>query len=626
MYRGAIMSNEKSLGKRILDLVGGEKNISGITHCATRLRMLLRDDTIANNNRNDIKNLDGVIDVAETGGQFQVIIGPAVANVYDELVDGTNLNGDSDKDDDIPKSGNILSRLLDVVAGIFTPLLPLLAGSGVLRGVVLLLVQMKWLSNTSGTYHILTAASTAVFYFLPILLAITSAEKFKVNKYVSAAIMGSLIMPEITNIMGSHGNGVVTHFFGIPIVLMTYTSTVIPAILAIWCLSYLERWLKKLIPESLQLLFVPLISLFIMVPLTAGLFGPFGVYVGEGISNVINFLMNYNGWIAGALVGGAWNVFVIFGLQWAVNPVMIQNISRFGFDQIVPLTAAANFGMAGATLGTFFRTHDQKMKAYSMSALLSIFFAGITEPSIYGVGVRYKKPLIAAVAGGAVGGAFIGGMHVKAFAFVFGGLTTLPAFVGSTFISYVIGLAICFAVAFAITLVIGINENSITKTKTDPVGNTKALSDELIQQPLSGKVADLATANDPAFASGAMGQGMVILPDDNVVYAPFSGTITMLFDTHHAIGITSNRGAEVMIHIGIDTVKLNGKYFEALVKQGDSVSAGQPLIKFDRKKIEEEGYDLSTFVIVTNTNEYKDVRLVAADVGQHGRDTLQVAL
>lgn len=323
MYRGAIMSNEKSLGKRILDLVGGEKNISGITHCATRLRMLLRDDTIANNNRNDIKNLDGVIDVAETGGQFQVIIGPAVANVYDELVDGTNLNGDSDKDDDIPKSGNILSRLLDVVAGIFTPLLPLLAGSGVLRGVVLLLVQMKWLSNTSGTYHILTAASTAVFYFLPILLAITSAEKFKVNKYVSAAIMGSLIMPEITNIMGSHGNGVVTHFFGIPIALMTYTSTVIPAILAIWCLSYLERWLKKLIPESLQLLFVPLISLFIMVPLTAGLFGPFGVYVGEGISNIINFLMNYNGWIAGALVGGAWNVFVIFGLQWAVNPVMI---------------------------------------------------------------------------------------------------------------------------------------------------------------------------------------------------------------------------------------------------------------------------------------------------------------
>ncbi|CAJ1180276.1 PTS system beta-glucoside-specific EIIBCA component [Companilactobacillus paralimentarius] len=619
------MSNDKSLGKKILGLVGGEKNISGITHCATRLRMLLRDDSVANKHRDDIKNLDGVIDVAETGGQFQVIIGPAVANVYDDLVDGTNLNGDNAEDDG-PKSGNILSRLLDVVAGIFTPLLPLLAGSGVLRGVVLLLVQLKWLSNTSGTYHILTAASTAVFYFLPILLAITSAEKFKVNKYVSAAIMGSLIMPEITNIMGTHGNGVVTNFFGIPIVLMTYTSTVIPAILAIWCLSYLERWLKRIIPESLQLLFVPLISLFIMVPLTAGLFGPFGVYVGEGISSAINFLMNYNGWIAGALVGGAWNVFVIFGLQWAVNPVMIQNISRLGYDQIVPLTAAANFGMAGATLGTFFRTHDKKMKAYSMSALLSIFFAGITEPSIYGVGVRYKKPLIAAVAGGAVGGAFIGGMHVKAFAFVFGGLTTLPAFIGPTFVSYVIGLAICFAVAFAITLVIGINEETTTKTNADAVGNTKAVSDELIQQPLSGLVSDLATANDPAFASGAMGQGMVIKPDDNTVYAPFDGTVTMLFNTHHAIGITSNKGAEVMIHIGIDTVKLNGKYFDALVKQGDTVQAGQALIKFDKDKIEAAGYDLSTFVIVTNTNAYKDVRIVAADNGNHGRDTLKVAL
>ena len=620
------MSNDKPLGKKILDLVGGEKNISGITHCATRLRMLLRDDSIANAHRDEIRDLDGVIDVAETGGQFQVIIGPAVANVYDALVDGTSLNSESADTDDGPKSGNILSRALDIVAGIFTPLLPLLAGSGVLRGVVLLLVQLKWLSNTSGTYHILTAASTAVFYFLPILLAITSAEKFKVNKYVSAAIMGSLIMPEITNIMGSHGNGVVTHFFGIPIVLMTYTSTVIPAILAIWCLSYLERWLKKVIPESLQLLFVPLISLFIMVPLTAGLFGPFGVYVGEGISNAINFLMNYNGWIAGALVGGAWNIFVIFGLQWAVNPVMIQNISRFGFDQIVPLTAAANFGMAGATLGTFFRTHDKKMKAYSMSALLSIFFAGITEPSIYGVGVRYKKPLIAAVAGGAVGGAFIGGMHVKAFAFVFGGLTTLPAFIGSTFVSYVIGLAICFAVALAVTLVIGINEETTTKTDTDSVGNAKALSNELIQQPLSGKVADLATANDPAFASGAMGQGMVITPDDGTVYAPFDGSVTMLFNTHHAIGITSNKGAEVMIHIGIDTVKLNGKYFDALVKQGDTVKVGQPLIKFDKEKIEAAGYDLSTFVIVTNTNAYKDVRLVAADEGSHGRDTLQVAL
>ncbi|WP_311407673.1 beta-glucoside-specific PTS transporter subunit IIABC [Liquorilactobacillus uvarum] len=618
------MTNEKPLGKKILALVGGENNIQGISHCATRLRMLLKDDQIASKNKGIIEDLNGVISVVENGGQFQVIIGPAVTNVYDQLLDGTKLNQESAQDDEHEKNKNgLISSFLDIVAGIFTPLLPLLAGSGVLRGIVLLLSQVGWLSESSGTYHILTAASTAVFYFLPILLAITSAEKFKVNKYVAAAVMGALIMPEFTQIMGNNGNGVITHFLGIPIVTMAYTSTVIPAILSIWCLSYVERYLKKYIPESLQLLFVPLASLFIMVPLTAGAFGPFGVYLGEWISNGINILMNSNGWIAGAIVGGAWNLFVIFGLQWAVNPVMIQNISKLGYDSIVPLTAAANFGMAGATLGTFFRTKDTKMKAYSISALLSIFFAGITEPAIYGIGVKYKKPLIGAVVGGAVGGAFIGGLHVKAFAFVFGGLTTLPAFVGSTFVSYVLGLIICFAVALIVTLVIGIDEPENTKVRTDQAGNTEQISNEVVLQPLDGYVADIAEANDPAFASGSMGQGMVIYPTNGKVYAPFDGTISMLFKTNHALGITSKSGTELLIHIGIDTVKLNGKHFFAKVKQGDTVKAGQLLIQFDLSALEEAGYDTSTFVIVTNSNEYKDINLIEADDGSHGRKILQ---
>ncbi|KRL01493.1 beta-glucosides PTS, EIIBCA [Liquorilactobacillus capillatus DSM 19910] len=438
--------------------------------------------------------------------------------------------------------------------------------------------------------------------------------------------MGALIMPEFTQIMGSHGNGVITHFFGIPIVTMAYTSTVIPAILAIWCLSYVEHSLKKYIPESLQLLFVPLLSLFIMVPLTAGAFGPFGVYLGEWLSDGINFLMNSNGWLAGAIVGGAWNLFVIFGLQWAVNPVIIQNISKSGYDFIVPLTAAANFGMAGATLGTFFRTKDKKMKAYTISALLSIFFAGITEPAIYGVGIKYKKPLIGAVIGGAVGGAFIGGLHVKAFAFVFGGLTTLPAFVGSTFVSYVIGLIICFAVALFVTLIIGIDEAASSKVQTDQVGNTKQISNDTVLQPLDGYVADIAEASDPAFASGSMGQGMVISPTAGKVYAPFDGTVSMLFETKHALGITSNNGTELLIHIGIDTVKLNGEYFLAKVRQGDIVKAGQLLIQFDLEALKKAGYDMSTFVIVTNSNEYHDVNLITADTGDHGREVLQTII
>lgn len=616
-----MMANKQSLGKKILDLVGGEQNINGITHCATRLRMILKDDKIADNNKRSIEELKGVISVVESGGQFQIVIGPRVADVYDDLIEDTNLSKENPENDASKNNSGILSRIMDTIAGIFTPLLPLLAGSGVLRGVVLLVQQLGWLSASSSTYHILTAASTAVFYFLPVLLAITTAEKFRVNKFVAAAIMGALIMPEFMNLMGSQGNGVITHFFGIPIVMMTYTSTVIPAILSVWCLSYLERFLKKYITENLQLVFVPMISLLVMVPVTAGIFGPFGVYIGEGLSGAINWLMNSNGWIAGALVGGAWNIFVIFGLQWAVNPVMIQNISRLGYDYIVPLTAAANFGMAGATLGTFFKTNDKKMKTYSMSALLSIFFAGITEPSIYGVGVKYKRPLISAVIGGAVGGAFIGGMHVKAFAFVFGGLTTLPAFVGSTFISYVIGLFICFVVALVSTLIIGIDEQNAPIAVTGG-STTKQLSSTTIQQPISGSVADLATGNDQAFASGSMGEGCVIHPTEGKVFSPFDGNVSMLFGTNHAIGITSNTGAEVMIHIGIDTVKLNGKYFTAHVKQGDNVKAGQLLIEFDINKIQSAGYDLSTFVIVTNTAEFKQVSLTKGDKGTHGRNIL----
>ena len=613
----------ENLGKKILSLVGGQDNISNITHCATRLRMRLANNEIAHKNKTKIESLDGVISVVEKAGQFQVVIGPAVPQIYDQLIENTDLTSSENEHTAKEENTNWFLKLMDVIGGIFTPLLPLFAGSGVFRGLVLLATQLNWLSTSSSTYHILTVASTAVFYFLPIMLAVTAAEKFKCDKFVAAAIMGALIMPEFMKLMGSTGNGTVVHFFGIPLVLMTYTSTVVPAILATWCLSYLEKWLRSWIPTNLQLLFVPLISLFVMVPLTAGIFGPFGVYVGEGISNVINWLMNLNGWVAGALIGGVWNIFVIFGLQWAVNPVMINNISSLGYDYIVPLTCAANFGMAGATLGTFVRTKDKKMKAYSISALLSIFFAGITEPAIYGIGIRYKKPLVGAVAGGAVGGAIIGGMKAKAFAFVFGGLTTLPAFVGKTFIPYCIGLLACFIVGCVVTMALGIDENS-TEQKTSNVNSAQSVSNESILNPISGEIEDLAQAHDPAFADGSMGDGFVIEPSSGDVYAPFDGEVTMLFNTKHAIGLTSDNGVQVMIHIGIDTVKLNGEYFESFVKQGDKIKKGQKLLHFDLNEIKKAGYDCSTVVIVTNTKDYQNVELLNAGKNDHGSVTLKV--
>ena len=405
---------KESLGKIILKLVGGEKNVKSVSRCATRLRFTLKDQTIVQ--EKNIEDLDGVISIVKTGGQFQVVIGTKVESVYKDVVSGSSFENDFSKDKKM-KNKNILSLFMEIVSSLFTPLLPLLAGSGLLRGCVLLCTQVGFLSEESSTYHILTAASMAVFYLLPILLAYTSAKKFNCSIFISVAIMGALISPEFTNLMGNIGNGVVTQFLGIPIVLMNYTYTVIPAILSIYVYSHLEVQLKKFIPETIQLCFVPLFGLLIMVPLTAGIIGPLGVYLGNGISYIVNTLINFNSWIAGAVVGGFWNILVIFGIHWAVNPVMIQNISTMGYDYIVPFTAATNFGMAGATFGTFLRLKNQKMKQFSMSALLSIFFAGITEPAIYGVGLKYKKPIIAAFIGGALGGAFMGGGGSKKLCF-----------------------------------------------------------------------------------------------------------------------------------------------------------------------------------------------------------------
>lgn len=478
----------------------------------------------------------------------------------------------------------------------------------------MLSTQLGILSDTSSTYTILTVASTAVFYFLPVLLAYTASKTFECDSYVAVAVMGALMMPDFINLMGDVGNGAVSSFMGIPVVLMTYSSTVIPAVLSIYVLSKLEKLLNKIIPTTVQLCFVPLISLLVMVPLTAMAIGPVGVYLGTGIATVITKLVNFNGWLAGAVMGGGWNILVILGIHWAVNPIMIQNVSVAGFDYMVPLTCATNFGVAGATLGTFLKTKDEKMKQFSLSAILSIFFAGITEPANYGVCVKYKKPLVAAFIGGAAGGAFMGGMKVKAFAFVFGGLTTIPAFAGPTLIYYVIGLAICFFVSFAIMMVIGIEEENVENIENKNI-------DEVISLPVAGEVKDLATCSDKTFASGQLGEGAVILPSEGVVYAPFDGTMEMIFDTLHAFNMKSDHGTSLFVHVGLDTVELAGKPFKVFVKKGQHVKQGQKIMEFDMDQIKKAGKSTEVILLVDNA---ENVSLQSVGKMQKGDKFLSV--
>lgn len=446
--------NNTELAKFIVENVGGEDNISAMTYCATRLRFTLKD--VAKAQTDLLEKNEKILSIVNKGGQYQVVIGTQVTDVYDAADKLLNLGEVSRATEE--EETNIIGKIFSTISGIFSPLLPAFAGSGILRGLILLATQFGILDENSGTYTILTVAAMSVFYFLPVELAITSARKFNVSPYISLLIGASLINPDFIALMGDQGNGALTSFLGMPVVLMNYASTVIPIILAIWLYSYLERFIKSVIPEGMHLVFVPLVALVVMVPLTVIVIGPVGVYGGEMIAGFINNLIQGNGLIAGAVVGGGWNLLVVLGLHWAVNPIMINNVSTLGYDYIVPLTFATNFAMAGATFGVFLKTKNPKLKTYSLSSVLTIGFAGITEPAIYGVAVKLKKPFIAAVIGGAIGGAVMGATHVSSNAFVFGGLTTLTAFIGGNFAMAILGLSICFILSAIISYVIGFDD------------------------------------------------------------------------------------------------------------------------------------------------------------------------
>lgn len=449
--------NNKDLAKYILDRVGGKANVKQVSHCATRLRFNLEDDSIAKTE--ELEGHQDIISIVEKAGQYQIVIGPKVEQVFEE-VQSLMGKGLSVSSDDEGQKGS--KNIFTIVSGIFAPILSAFAGAGILRGLTLLAVQSGILSESTGTYQILTISAMTVFYFLPVLLAYTTAQYFKANPVFSMIIGAALIHPDLIGMMGEVGNGAMTEFMGIPVVLMNYASTVLPIVVAIWAYSYLEKFLRRVIPEGGHLVFVPLISFAIMIPLTLITIGPVTVAISGWIADIINSLISSNRVIAGALVGGGWNGLVSVGMHWAVNPIMIQNIAQQGFDYIIPFTFATNFAMMGAAIGVWLKAKNPSFKRYALTTALTIAFSGITEPAIYGIAIPLKKPFIAALIGGAVGGAYIGFQGVTAQAMVFGGLTTLPTFVGGqasgNFMHAVIGLAICVVLTAVLTYVMGFEE------------------------------------------------------------------------------------------------------------------------------------------------------------------------
>ncbi|CAM4518998.1 beta-glucoside-specific PTS transporter subunit IIABC [Paenibacillus xylanexedens] len=612
--------DHKKMGDDIVRLVGGEANINGLVHCATRLRFDLKDSKKAE--RETLEKHDGIITVVESGGQFQVVIGSNVAHVYAEIMKNRDFGGDSSSSaESTGEKTSLLSKVFEIISGSFSPLIPAMAGSGMLKALLTVLTMLGWMSDTSDTYLILSAAGNAVFYFLPIFLGITLGMKLKANPYVAGVIGAALMEPSFTGLMDKGSD---VSFLGIPVVMMNYSASVFPIFISISIYAVLDKLLKKIILKDLQLFLVPMIALMIMVPLSAMAFGPFGTTVGDWISSGVTWLIGVSGILSGVVLGGFMTFMVVFGLHWGFTPITIQNIG-VGGDPIEAMAAAAVFAQIGVAFGIFLKAKKNKtLRTLAGSTSLTGLLAGVTEPIVYGLILRYKRVIPIVVIAGAIGGAINGHFGVKMTAYVFHNIFAIPVYTPT--VVYVIAIACSFAVAAVLTVMFGYEsktkdtvsekDDSVSSTSAEstqaelpvvPETKTTEIKKEQIYSPLTGKAVALSTINDPAFSTGAMGKGLAIVPEIGEVVAPVDGVVTSLFPTGHAIGLTTNAGTEILIHIGINTVALKGKHFSPVVQEGDIVRQGDLLIQFDIDKIKEAGYETVTPVIVTLTQQEVDV-------------------
>lgn len=614
--------SSKDLSKQIIELVGGEDNVNSVFHCATRLRFKLKDNSKAD--KATLEKTPGVITVVENSGQFQVVIGNNVAQVFEQMMKETSLQ-DAEKSgkEDSSESSGVLGKAVDIISSIFSPILGALAGAGLLKGLLALILSLEWIDGTSGTYLILNAASDSVFYFLPVFLAVTAARKFKANQFVSIAVAGALVYPTVIAAVSSTDP---LNFLGIPVVLVNYSSSVIPIILAVWVQSYIEKWFRSFIHESVRNILVPMFALLIVIPLTFLAFGPVGSMISEGLASGYTWLYNLSPLVAGVIAGAFWQVFVIFGVHWGFVPIMLSNISVLGYDTMLPILTAAVLSQAGAVFGVFLKSKNPQLKALAGSSTLAAVF-GITEPTIYGVTLKLKKPFIYACISGAIGGAIIAAGGAQANAFALPGLLALPTYFGAGFSWLVIGILVAFVLAIILVYVLGFDDPAVAaepQASAEPAVKSapSMIAKEIVASPLTGKLSPLESLPDEAFASGAMGQGIVIEPDSGVLTSPVRGTVTTVFPTGHAIGITSDNGAELLIHVGVNTVKLKGKHFNKRVQEGDKVEPGQLLLEFDVAAIREEGFVTATPVIVTNSASYLDVLKSGAAEIKNGEQLL----
>lgn len=611
------MGKYHDLAENIIANVGGKENINSVTHCITRLRFKLKDEAKAN--EDVLKNMDGVVTIMKSGGQFQVVIGNHVPLVYAEVLEVAGITGESSGEDEGEK-GNLFNRLIDLISGCFQPFLGALTAGGMMKGFNALFLYLKLYEAGSGTDLFFTAAGDAIFYFMPIVIGLTAARKFKVADFTGIAIGMAMVYPTIQASALGAGKPIMTLFantilespvfikvFGLPIIANNYTSSVVPVILVIWFASLIQKLAKRLIPEMLQTFLVPMFTIMISVFFGLLIIGPVITFLTNILGSGFTALYEFSPILMSVVVGFFWQVLVIFGLHWSLIPLAMINFSTLGSDIILAASFSASFAQTAVVLAMFFKLKDKKLKELAIPAVISGLF-GVTEPAIYGLTLPKKKPFLISMIGAAVGALITGLFGAKSYMMgglgVFGFVSHINKGDISSMVTQFIAVGVAMVFSFVVTMLFWKDEEVTEKTE---VQNEMGVRKEIVTSPVQGNMMPLETAKDEAFAQGALGKGVVIHPTVGEVVAPFDGTVMTMFPTKHAIGLISDNGLELLIHIGLDTVQLDGKYFEAHVEQGAKVKRGDKLVSFDIEAIEAAGFSVETPVIVTNSADYLDI-------------------
>lgn len=590
----------KQLGLEILARVGGKGNVSKLTHCATRLRMEFIDDSLVE--AKAIEALPGVISVVDRGGQFQIVVGNNVQQTFRTLQKEIGTLEGRQNDKKSQARGGVVSQVISVISTTFTPVIPAITGAGMIKALLAILKLTGAIDAASPTYHLLDTIADAAFFFLPVLLAYGAAIKFECNPILAMTIAGVLLHPNLAQMLAA---GTPIDFIGIPVRMADYAGSVLPIIFTVWLMSYIERFAEKFSPTMIKFFTKPMIILLVTAPLALVVVGPFGIFLNDLVAASAAIVDGKASWLIPMLMGGLQPFLVITGTAWAMTPIATGQLSKNGFEMINgPGMLASNIAQGAATLCVAFRTKNKNLRQLASSAGFTALL-GITEPSLYGVTLKLRRPLIAAMIGGGCAGIYAGLSGLVRYAFVSPGLAALPAFIGENPMNIVHALVTCaiaIVVTFALTWILGF-EDPVEEQDMPNTGSHRD-AEQQIFSPLSGQLVALDQVNDDVFSQGLLGQGVAILPKEGLLRAPLDGEVVTFLPSMHAVGIKGDNGVELLVHIGIDTVNLAGQHFSSNLQIGDRVKVGDELVRFDLAAIAALGYDLTTPVLVVNSEAF----------------------